>query len=51
MHMDASFGCRLHFIILGTRHLRYLVERFLDFYRRHRPHQGLDYELTPRPPL
>ena len=31
-----------HFVIFGTQHLDHLGKVFLEFYHRHRPHQGLD---------
>ena len=37
--------CLDHFIILGAKHLRYLVSEFLDYYHSHRPHQGLGNKL------
>ncbi|MDZ4782053.1 MAG: integrase core domain-containing protein [Planctomycetia bacterium] len=33
--------CLDHFIVFGEAHLRYLVESYLDWYHRFRPHQGL----------
>ncbi len=34
--------CLDHFIVLGERHLRYLVNDYVDYYHHQRPHQGLD---------
>lgn len=31
-----------HFVIFGTTHLVHFGKVFLEFYHRHRPHQGLD---------
>jgi putative transposase len=31
-----------HFVVLGEKHLRYLIDTFLRHYHRHRPRQGLD---------
>lgn len=42
-----------HFVIFGERHLRYLIFSWLDYYHRHRPHQGLGNRLltgSDRPP-
>ncbi|RPI61145.1 MAG: integrase [Planctomycetaceae bacterium] len=33
--------CLDHFIILGQRHLRYLVGEYLDYYNHCRPHQSM----------
>jgi putative transposase len=46
-----------HFIVFGEKHLRHLVERWLIYYHRFRPHQGLgnvpirDAGSTPPEPL
>ncbi len=36
--------CLDHFIVFGERHLRYLVEEYVDYYHHQRPHQGLSNE-------
>jgi len=44
--------CLNHLIILDERHLRWLLQQYLAYYHRARPHQGLDQEtplLQPRP--
>ena len=33
--------CLNHFIVFGERHLRHILSRWLDYYHRFRPHQGL----------
>jgi putative transposase len=33
--------CLSHFIVFGESHLRYIMERWLTYYHRFRPHQGL----------
>jgi hypothetical protein len=40
--------CLRHLIILGERHLRWVLQQYLAYYHRSRPHQGLDLE-TPLP--
>ena len=30
-----------HFIVFGERHLRHILSSWLDYYHRHRPHQGI----------
>ena len=37
--------CLDYFIVFGERHLNYLCSTFVDFYHRHRPHQGKENEL------
>lgn len=32
--------CLDHFVICGEKHLRYLVDKYLDYYNRLRPHQN-----------
>lgn len=34
-----------HFLVFGTQHLDSVLKTWLDFYHRHRPHQGKDNEL------
>jgi len=34
--------CLNHFVVLGEKHLNYLVSTYVCYYLRHRPHQGLD---------
>jgi putative transposase len=44
--------CLNHFVVLGERHLNYLVSTYVGFYLCHRPHQGRDnlpLEPFPRP--
>ena len=36
--------CLDHFVILGEKHLRYLLKEYLAHYHTERPHQGLDNE-------
>ena len=33
--------CLDHFIVFGEGHLRHLLRKYLDYYHRHRPQQGL----------
>ena len=40
--------CLSHLIILDERHLRWLLQQYLHYYHRARPHQGLNQE-TPLP--
>jgi hypothetical protein len=40
--------CLRHLIILDQKHLRWVLEEFLAYYHRSRPHQGLNQE-TPLP--
>ena len=37
--------CLDHFIILGKKHLDYLIQEFLEYYHKKRPHQGKGNEL------
>jgi putative transposase len=37
--------CLDHFVVLGTAHLDYLVQEFVEHYHQERPHQGLDNKL------
>lgn len=30
-----------HFVVFGRDHLKYIVESYVDYYNRLRPHQGL----------
>jgi putative transposase len=32
--------CLDHFVIFGERHLRYLLDDYLDYYHQERPHQS-----------
>lgn len=32
-----------HFVILGTRHLDYLLREYVDHYNRDRPHSSLEF--------
>ena len=34
--------CLNHFVALGEKHFNYLVSSYVNFYLKHRPHQGLD---------
>jgi putative transposase len=34
--------CLNHFVVLGEKHFNYLISSYVNFYLRHRPHQGLD---------
>jgi putative transposase len=44
--------CLNHLIILDERHLRWLLQQYLAYYHRARPHQGLGQETPlPRPRL
>ena len=44
--------CLNHLIILDERHLRWLLQQYLAYYHRARPHQGLNQETPlPRPRL
>jgi len=40
--------CLNHLIVLDERHLRWVLEQFLAYYHRSRPHQGL-HQATPLP--
>lgn len=45
--------CLNHFIVLGEKHLNFLVSEFTRFYQSHRPHQGVGNVLlteSPAPP-
>jgi putative transposase len=42
--------CLAHFVIFGERHLRYLVQQFVEHYQAERYHQGIGGQLIqPRP--
>jgi putative transposase len=34
--------CLNHFVVLGEKHFNYLVSVYVNFYLKHRPHQGLN---------
>ena len=34
--------CLNHFIVFGERHLNHLVDEFVDYYHKSRPHQGIE---------
>jgi hypothetical protein len=34
--------CLDHFVVLGEKHFNYLISTYVNFYPKHRPHQGLD---------
>lgn len=38
-----------HFVIFGIQHFETLAREYLDYYHRHRPHQGVGNELLLRP--
>ena len=38
--------CMEHLLILGRRHLEYVLQEFVEHYQEARPHQGLD-QRTP----
>jgi len=42
--------CLRHLIVLDQRHLRWVLQQYLAYYHRARPHQGLNQE-TPLPQL
>lgn len=37
--------CLDHFIVLGAKHLDYLVTQYLEYFHAERPHQGLENKL------
>lgn len=37
--------CLDHFVVCGERHLRYLLDTYVEFYNRRRPHQGMNNEV------
>src|SRR5262245_27418011 len=37
--------CLDHFMMLGQKHLDYLVSTYVSYYHEYRPHQGLDNAL------
>ncbi len=34
--------CLDHFVVFGQKHLQYLIDQYLVFYNRERPHQGME---------
>jgi putative transposase len=40
--------CLDHFVVFDESHLRYILNQYLDWYHRCRPHQGLDKNLVDR---
>lgn len=39
--------CLDHFVFFGIDHLYHVVSKYVDFYNRHRPHQGRDNKTLP----
>jgi len=37
-------------LIIGERHLKYIVTQYVEHYHTERPHQGLDNEIIEPPP-
>ncbi len=37
--------CLNHFTVFGKHHLRYILDAYIDYYNRLRPHQGIGNEL------
>ena len=34
-----------HFLVFGEKHLRHILDAWLDYYHKHRPHQGIGNAL------
>ena len=43
---DSPAECLDHLLIVGRRHLEYVLKEFVEHYQEARPHQGLD-QRTP----
>jgi putative transposase len=43
--------CLNHFLVIGKVHLEYLVNEFVDYYNKHRPHSGLDHDPPVKSPV
>ncbi|MHA2253672.1 MAG: integrase core domain-containing protein [Candidatus Kariarchaeaceae archaeon] len=42
--------CLNRMLIFGERHLKYLIEEYVEHYHTERSHQGIDYEIIEPPP-
>ncbi|PVX27043.1 MAG: hypothetical protein CW716_04340 [Candidatus Bathyarchaeum sp.] len=42
--------CLNQMLIFGERHLRYVIEQYMEHYHTERPHQGIDNEIIEPPP-
>ncbi len=43
--------CLDHFLVFGKVHLEYLVNEFVDYYNKYRPHSGLDHAPPVKSPV
>ena len=46
----AKYGCLNHMILFGEKHVRYVVQSYVDHYNTERPHQGLGNRRVIEPP-
>ena len=46
---NIKLNCLDKMILFGERHLRYVIEQYVEHYHLERPHKGLDYSRPVEP--